>query len=103
VIEPAQLAERIARGEKLEIIDVREPYEWQIGHIPGARLVPLATIPEEINRLDKKRTIILYCKVGARSLHAARQLAQAGASDVRNLSGGIIRWIDDVDPGMTRY
>lgn len=103
VIEPAQLAERIARGEKLEIIDVREPYEWQIGHIPGARLVPLATIPEEIKRLDKKRTIILYCKVGARSLHAARQLAQAGASDVRNLSGGIIRWIDDVDPGMTRY
>jgi len=103
VIEPSQLAERIARGEKLEIIDVREPYEWQIGHIPGARLVPLATIPEEIKRLDKKRTIILYCKVGARSLHAARQLAQAGASDVRNLSGGIIRWIDDVDPGMTRY
>jgi len=103
VIEPSQLAERIARGEKLEIIDVREPYEWQIGHIPGARLVPLATIPEEIERLDKKRTIILYCKVGARSLYAARQLAQAGASDVRNLSGGIIRWIDDVDPGMTRY
>jgi adenylyltransferase/sulfurtransferase len=102
-IEPAQLAERIARGEKLEIIDVREPYEWQIGHIPGARLVPLDTIPDEIPRLDKNRTIILYCKVGGRSLHAARQLARAGAADVRNLSGGIIRWIDDVDPSMTRY
>ena len=102
-IEPAHLAERIARGDKLEIIDVREPYEWQIGHIPGARLVPLGTIAQEIDRLDKKRTIILYCKAGARSMHAARQLAEAGASDVRNLSGGIIRWIDDVDPGMTRY
>jgi adenylyltransferase/sulfurtransferase len=102
-IEPAHLAERIARGDALEIIDVREPYEWQIGHIPGARLVPLGAIPEEINRLDKKRTIILYCKVGARSMHAARQLAAAGASDVRNLAGGIVRWIDDVDPGMTRY
>jgi len=102
-IEPSQLAERIARGDELEIIDVREPYEWQIGHIPGARLVPLARIPQEIQGLDKKRTIILYCKVGARSMHAARQLANAGASDVRNLSGGIIRWIDDVDPGMTRY
>jgi adenylyltransferase/sulfurtransferase len=102
-IAPAQLAERIARGDELEIIDVREPYEWQIGHIPGARLVPLGTIADEIPRLDKKRTIILYCKVGARSLHAARQVAAAGASDVRNLSGGIIRWIDDVDPGMTRY
>ena len=102
-IEPSQLAERIARGDELEIIDVREPYEWQIGHIPGARLVPLARIPQEIQGLDKKRTIILYCKVGARSMHAARQLANAGASDVRNLSGGIIRWIDDVDPSMTRY
>ena len=102
-IEPAQLAERLARGEKLEIIDVREPYEWQIGHIPGARLVPLATIPDEIPRLDKKRTIILYCKVGARSQYAAEQLARAGASDVRNLAGGISRWIDEVDPAMTRY
>ena len=102
-IEPAQLAERIARGEKLEIIDVREPYEWQIGHIPGARLVPLGTIADEIPRLDKKRTIVLYCKVGARSLDAAQQLARAGASDVRNLAGGIVRWIDEVDPGMPRY
>jgi len=102
-IEPAQLALRIANGEKLEIIDVREPYEWQIGHIPGARLVPLATIPDEIPRLDKKRTIILYCKVGARSMRAAQQLARAGASDVRNLAGGIVRWIDEVDPDMPRY
>lgn len=102
-IEPAQLADRIARGEQLEIIDVREPYEWQIGHIPGARLVPLGTIADEIPRLDKKRTIILYCKVGARSLYAAQQLASAGASDVRNLAGGIVRWIDEVDPAMTRY
>jgi sulfur-carrier protein adenylyltransferase/sulfurtransferase len=102
-IQPAQLADRIARGEQLEIIDVREPYEWQIGHIPGARLVPLSTIADEIPRLDKKRTIILYCKVGARSLYAAQQLAKAGASDVRNLAGGIVRWIDEVDPAMTRY
>ncbi|HEU4747696.1 MAG TPA: molybdopterin-synthase adenylyltransferase MoeB [Gemmatimonadaceae bacterium] len=102
-IEPAQLAERIASGEKLEIIDVREPYEWQIGHIPGARLVPLGTIADEIPRLDKKRTIILYCKMGSRSMNAAQQLAQAGASDVRNLAGGIARWIDEVDPDMPRY
>ena len=102
-IEPAQLAQRIARGEPLEIIDVREPYEWQIGHIPGARLVPLDAIPDEIPRLDKKRTIILYCKVGARSLYAAQQVARSGASDVRNLAGGIIRWIDEIDPSMARY
>lgn len=102
-IEPSQLAERLARGEQLEIIDVREPYEWQIAHIPGARLVPLDRIPAEIPRLDKRRTFVLYCKVGARSAYAARQLAEAGVADVRNLSGGILRWIDDVDPSLPRY
>src|SRR5213595_975691 len=102
-ILPARLAERLARGEQLEIIDVREPYEWQIAHIPGARLVPLDRIGAEIPRLDKSRETILYCKVGARSMYAARQLADAGVSEVRNLAGGILRWIDEVDPTMTRY
>ena len=102
-IQPSQLASRLKEGEQLEIIDVREPYEWEIGHIPGARLVPLASIAEEIPRLDKRRETILYCKVGARSLYAAQQLAEAGISDVRNLAGGILRWIDEVDPTMARY
>jgi molybdopterin/thiamine biosynthesis adenylyltransferase/rhodanese-related sulfurtransferase len=102
-IQPSQLAQRLERGEKLEIIDVREPYEWQIGHIPGARLVPLGQIAEEIPRLDKRRETILYCKVGGRSMNAARQLASAGVADVRNLAGGILRWIDEVDPTMPRY
>ena len=102
-IQPSQLASRLKEGEQLEIIDVREPYEWEIGHIPGARLVPLASIAEEIPRLDKRRETILYCKVGARSLYAAQQLAEAGVSDVRNLAGGILRWIDEVDPTMARY
>ena len=102
-IQPSQLASRLKEGEQLEIIDVREPYEWAIGHIPGARLVPLASIADEIPRLDKRRETILYCKVGARSMHAAQQLVEAGISDVRNLAGGILRWIDEVDPTMARY
>ena len=102
-IQPAQLAERLATGEDLEIIDVREPFEWAIGHIPGARLVPLNRIADEIPRLDKRRETILYCKVGVRSRFAAEQLADAGLSEVRNLTGGILRWIDEVDPTMTRY
>jgi sulfur-carrier protein adenylyltransferase/sulfurtransferase len=102
-IQPSQLAERLHHGERLEIIDVREPYEWQIGHIPGARLVPLDRIAAEIPRLDKRRETVLYCKVGVRSMHAARQLADAGVFEVRNLAGGILRWIDEVDPTMTRY
>jgi adenylyltransferase/sulfurtransferase len=102
-IQPSLLASRLESGEQLEIIDVREPYEWEIGHIPGARLVPLSSIAEEIPRLDKRRETILYCKVGARSMRAAQQLADAGVSDVRNLAGGILRWIDEVDPTMARY
>jgi molybdopterin/thiamine biosynthesis adenylyltransferase/rhodanese-related sulfurtransferase len=102
-IQPSQLAERLEGGEQLEIIDVREPYEWQLGHIPGARLVPLDRIAAEIPRLDKRRETILYCKVGVRSMFAAKQLAAAGVSEVRNLAGGILRWIDEVDPTMTRY
>jgi len=102
-IQPALLAERIAHGEPLEIIDVREPYEWRIGHIPGARLVPLDRINAEIPRLDKNRETILYCKVGERSMYAAQQLADAGVAEVRNLAGGILRWIDEVDPSMPRY
>lgn len=102
-IQPSQLAERLQDGEELEIIDVREPYEWQIAHIPGARLVPLDRIAAEIPRLDKRRETILYCKAGVRSMYAAQQLADAGVSEVRNLAGGILRWIDEVDPTMTRY
>ena len=102
-IEPVQLAARIERGDELDIIDVREPYEWKMGHIPGARLVPLAQIPAEIQRLDPRRETIFYCKVGARSMFAASQVAAAGVRDVSNLSGGILRWIDDVDPTLPRY
>ena len=102
-ILPAQLAERMEGGEELEIIDVREPYEWEIARIPGARLVPLDRIAAEIPRLDKRRETILYCKVGVRSRYAAQQLADAGIAEVRNLAGGILRWIDEVDPTMTRY
>jgi adenylyltransferase/sulfurtransferase len=102
-IEPAQLAERLAAGDKPEIIDVREAFEWQINRLPGARHVPLDRIASEIPRLDKRRETILYCKVGVRSLYAAQQLADAGLDNVRNLSGGILRWIDQVDPTMPRY
>jgi len=102
-IQPSQLAQRLKGGEQLEIIDVREPYEWQINHIPGARLVPLERIAAEIPRLDKRRETILYCKVGARSIYAAQHLADAGVAEVRNLAGGILRWIDEVDPTMPRY
>jgi molybdopterin/thiamine biosynthesis adenylyltransferase/rhodanese-related sulfurtransferase len=102
-IEPFELAARLEAGETPDIIDVREPFEWQINRIPGARHVPLDRVVSEIPRLDKRRETVVYCKVGVRSLYAAQKLADAGVFNVRNLSGGILRWIDQVDPGMPRY
>jgi len=102
-LTPAQLAERLANSRDVDLIDVREPSEWTLGHIPGARLVPLGQIAEEIPRLNPARETILYCKVGGRSRHAARQLAAAGIRSVANLSGGILAWREEIDPTLPGY
>src|SRR5687767_187233 len=73
-IAPRELAERLRRGDDLQLIDVREEWEWQIARIPGARLIPLGTIEDATATLDPKRDVVLYCKVGARSLYAAEVL-----------------------------
>ena len=102
-ISPRQLAERIQRGDDIQLIDVREQWEWDISRIPGARLVPLSTLGTAAPTLDASREVILYCKVGVRSLHAAEELADLGFTKLANLSGGIIRWSEEVDPTVLRY
>ena len=100
---PRQLAERIRRGDDIQLIDVRKQWEWDISRIPGARLVPLGTLDTAAPTLDASREVILYCKVGVRSLHAAEELADLGFTKLANLSGGIIRWSEEVDPTVLRY
>jgi sulfur-carrier protein adenylyltransferase/sulfurtransferase len=102
-ITPAQLAERIARGDDFDLIDVREPHEWDIARIPGARLIPLGTIIEALPTLDSARDIVVHCKVGGRSAKAVQQLQASGFRKVWNLAGGITRWSDDVDPSVPKY
>jgi adenylyltransferase/sulfurtransferase len=102
-ISPRELAERLRNGKSIELIDVREPYEWRLGHIPGARLVPLGQIDDEISRLDPARETVLYCKMGTRSRYAAEQLVAAGIPGVANLAGGILAWMNDVDPTLPSY
>jgi adenylyltransferase/sulfurtransferase len=102
-ITPRELTARLSRGEKLELIDVREQFEWDIVRIPGARLVPLATLPEVAETLDREREIVVYCKGGTRSRAAASHLADAGFRRVANLAGGVLRWRDEVDPALPRY
>lgn len=100
-----ELKERLDRGERITIIDVREPYEWQIANLGpyGAQLVPLRQLPEHLNRLDSAQEIVLHCRSGQRSAQAQRQLWDAGFRRVWNLKGGILAWREEVDPSLPRY
>ena len=101
-ITPRELARRIEADEDFQLIDVREPYEWQIGRIPGARLIPLGTLSAAMGTLDSSRDIVVYCKSGQRSARATEHLRGAGFR-AANLVGGILRWSDDVDPSVAKY
>jgi molybdopterin/thiamine biosynthesis adenylyltransferase/rhodanese-related sulfurtransferase len=101
-ITPRELAERLKAGD-VELIDVREPREWDIARIPGARLIPLGDFEAAIPSLDRTHDIVVQCRSGMRSGKAVRQLQAAGFTRVKNLAGGILRWSDDVDPTVPKY
>jgi molybdopterin/thiamine biosynthesis adenylyltransferase/rhodanese-related sulfurtransferase len=102
-ITPRELAARLLEAADVDLIDVREPAEWSIAHLHGARLIPLGTLGAALGTLDRTREIIVMCRSGQRSASAARQLQAAGFRKVKNLAGGILRWSDDVDPTVPRY
>ena len=102
-ITPLELAARLRDGADLDLIDVREPSEWEVARLPGARLVPLGTLAASLATLDSAREIVVMCRSGQRSANAARQLQAAGFRKVRNLAGGILRWSAEVDPTVPRY
>jgi adenylyltransferase/sulfurtransferase len=102
-LTPSELAERRARGDDFDLIDVREPHEWEIARIEGARLVPLSSLEGALSTIDPDREIVVYCKTGGRSARAVRTLHNAGYRRVRNLTGGISRWSDEVDPSVPKY
>ncbi len=102
-LTPPELAQKLARGDDFDLIDVREPREWNIARLPGARLVPLGTLPQALETLDPEREIVVYCRSGARSANAKGQLRAAGFPRARNLTGGILRWSDEVDPTVPKY
>ena len=102
-ITPAALAARLARRDAIELIDVREPYEWQIARIPGARLVPLGSLASALHTLEGEHEIVVHCHHGMRSASAADLLRRSGFARVRNLAGGIDRWSVEVDPTVPRY
>jgi adenylyltransferase/sulfurtransferase len=102
-ISPMRLAARLRNGNAPIVVDVREPYEWAIGRIPGARLVPLNSLPQAVSSLDRDAELVVYCHHGVRSAAAATWLRDQGFIRVRNLVGGIDRWSLEVDPSLRRY
>lgn len=102
-ITPRALAERLQRGDAIELIDVREPWEWRVAHLEGARLVPLGRIGASAAEVARDRDIVVYCHHGFRSRTAAEMLAAQGLDRVWNLSGGIDRWSEEVDPSVPTY
>jgi sulfur-carrier protein adenylyltransferase/sulfurtransferase len=102
-ITPVALAARLERGKGPLLLDVREPHEWAIARLPGARLVPLNSLPDALDSLDRSGEIVVYCHHGLRSAAAVDWLREQGFDGARNLVGGIDRWTLDVDPSMRRY
>ena len=98
-----QLQARIDRADGVFILDVREPQEFQICRIPGSTLIPLGDLPKRLPELEGRAEMIVHCKSGVRSAKAVKLLREAGFTEAKNLRGGILRWIDVVDPSLPKY
>lgn len=90
-------------GRRITLLDVRDPHEWEICHIEGAKLIPLDSLTERMHELDTADEIIVYCLMGGRSRKAINLLHEAGFRKLRNLSGGIRAWANTVDQTMAIY
>lgn len=102
-IDVHALAGRLERGDAIDLIDVREEYEWDVARIDGARLVPLDRVPEVLDTIDTGRDVVVYCKNGPRSAAAVSHLLSVGYRRVWNLRGGIDAWSEEVDQNVPRY
>ena len=98
-----QLKARLDCSEDIFILDVREPQEHRICAIPGSTLIPLGDLPARLHELEGRGEMIVHCKSGVRSAKAVKLLRDAGFAGAKNLRGGILRWIDAVDPSLPKY
>lgn len=97
-IEPGEVHEWTAREpEGVQLVDVREPYEREAGHIAGSRHIPMVSLSEQASSLDRERPVVFYCRVGARSAMAAQAFRAAGFTAL-SMSGGLVRWAAEQRP-----
>lgn len=102
-ITAKQLADELTSADPPMLVDVRDPFEWEIAHLPSATLIPRAELPDRVSELTRARNLVLYCRSGERSSRASRLLLELGFQNVRNLRGGLLAWAEQVDPSMPKY
>jgi len=102
-ITPQELRQRIERGERVALLDVREAPELQLAALPGATLLPMSELARRVCELDPDVEWIVFCHHGIRSVHVIAHLEQQGFSRLVNLRGGIDAWSREVDPKVPRY
>lgn len=103
-ITATELRQRLDKGDDLQIIDVREPHEFEIGRIPNSTLIPLGQILNRQNEIDPNRETVVHCKMGGRSARAIEALQRSGFTGrLMNLKGGITAWSNEVDPSVPKY
>lgn len=104
-ISATQLAEWLADASKPQpvLLDVREPWEFELCHIKGAQLMPMQSVPQRMEELDPEATIVTICHHGMRSAQVAGFLQRQGYEKLFNLSGGVAAWAAQVDPAMPTY
>ncbi|MDX1412160.1 MAG: rhodanese-like domain-containing protein [Nitrospirales bacterium] len=98
-----ELKDRMDKGDKVFLLDVREPHEYSIAKIEGSVLIPLGELPTSLEKLDQETEIVALCKMGMRSADAVMFLLQQGFSNVKNLVGGIDAWSVEIDQSVPRY
>jgi molybdopterin/thiamine biosynthesis adenylyltransferase/rhodanese-related sulfurtransferase len=102
-ITATELKAKLDRKDKFVLVDVREPYEYDICNISGSKLIPLGELPARLSELDSADEIVLHCKVGGRSAKALKILQDAGFRKLNNLQGGILAWSEKIDPSIPKY
>lgn len=103
-ITASELKSRMDAGDDIQLIDVRQPDEYDFAKIEGAKLIPLGDIVKRMDELDESRETVIHCKMGGRSAKAIEVLQRAGyKGELKNLKGGITAWSNDVDPKIPKY
>jgi adenylyltransferase/sulfurtransferase len=103
-ITASELKARLDAGDDIQLIDVRQPDEYEFARIPGAKLIPLGEILSRMSEIDPTRETVVHCKMGGRSARAIEAMQQAGfTGKLINMAGGITAWSNDVDPNVPKY